>query len=153
MDNLYNHLNSPLSSKTHCHSCLATARVYKRSAIKGAKKTPRISVFLFALLLNAARPCALSVNHLTCYHGVKKLFFLERWQVLMASIKYQGSLYRLVMVKRKIKTVYFVNCFNSVGFSGSVPFSTLCGAYKYFSQFKSVKKNKSFNNPNQVSLW
>lgn len=73
--------------------------------------------------------------------------------MLIASVKNNGSLYRLVMVKRKIKTVYYVNCFNAVGFISSVSFSTLCSAYKYFIQFKSVKKLKSFNNPNQVALW
>lgn len=73
--------------------------------------------------------------------------------MLIASVKYKGSLYRLVMVKRKIKTVYFVNCFNSVGFAGSVSFSTLCSAYKYFNQFKSNKKTKSIINQNQVALW
>jgi hypothetical protein len=71
----------------------------------------------------------------------------------MASFNNKGSVYRLVMVKRCRKTVYFVNHFNAVGFVGSVSFSTLCSAYKYFIQFKSIKKNKSFNNPNQVSLW
>jgi len=73
--------------------------------------------------------------------------------VLIGSVNNKGSVYRLVMVKRKVKTVYFVNHFNAVGFVGSVSFSTLCNAYKYFIQFKSNKKNKSFNNPNQVSLW
>lgn len=83
--------------------------------------------------------------------------------MLLASNNYKGSVYRLVMVKRKIKTVYFVNCFNSVGFAGSVSFSTLCSAYKYFNQFKSIKKSKSqpkadepqaqITNQNQVSLW
>jgi hypothetical protein len=73
--------------------------------------------------------------------------------VLIASVKNSGSLYRLVVVKRKVKTVYYVNCFNAVGFISSVSFSTLCSAYKYLIQFKSVKKSKSFNNPNQVSLW
>ena len=73
--------------------------------------------------------------------------------MLLASVKYKGSLYRLVMVKHKLKTVYFVNCFNSVGFANSVSFSTLCSAYKYFIQFKSDKKTKSIINQNQVSLW
>ena len=73
--------------------------------------------------------------------------------MLVASIKNSGSLYRLVMVKRCRKAVYFVNHFNTVGFVGSVSFSTLCSAYKYFIQLKSTKKHKSFNNPNQVSLW
>lgn len=73
--------------------------------------------------------------------------------MLIASIKYKGSLYRLVMVKRKVKTVYFVNHFNAVGFVGSVSFSTLCSAYKYLIQFNSVKKTKSITNQNQVSLW
>jgi hypothetical protein len=73
--------------------------------------------------------------------------------VLIASIKYKGSLYRLVMVKRKIKVVYFVNHFNAVGFVGSVSFSTLCSAYKYLNQFNPIKISKSKSNPNQVSLW
>ena len=73
--------------------------------------------------------------------------------MLIASVKYKGSLYRLVMVKRCRKTVYFVNCFNAVGFVGSVSFSTLCSAYKYFIQFNSVKKTKSITNQNQVALW
>lgn len=71
----------------------------------------------------------------------------------MGSFNNKGSLYRLVMVKRKVKTVYFVNHFNAVGFVGSVSFSTLCSAYKYFIQFKSIKKSKSSTNSNQVSLW
>lgn len=76
--------------------------------------------------------------------------------MLLASHNYKGSLYRLVMVKRKIKTVYFVNSFNAVGFVGSVRFSTLCGAYKYFNQFNpltAAKKSKSITNQKQVSLW
>ena len=71
----------------------------------------------------------------------------------MASFNSKGSVYRLVVVKRKVKTVYFVNHFNTVGFVGSASFSTLCSAYKYFIQFKSIKKSKSINNSNQVSLW
>jgi glutamate formiminotransferase len=71
----------------------------------------------------------------------------------MGSFNNKGSVYRLLMVKRKVKTVYYVNHFNTVGFVGSVSFSTLCSAYKYFIQLKSTKKHKSFNNPNQVSLW
>ena len=73
--------------------------------------------------------------------------------MLVASFNNKGSVYRLVMVKRKVKTVYFVNHFNTVGFVGSVSFSTLCSAYKYLIQFKSNKKTKSINNSNQVSLW
>ena len=73
--------------------------------------------------------------------------------MLVASVNNKGSLYRLVMVKRYRKTVYFVNHFNAVGFVGSVFFSTLCSAYKYFIQFNSVKKTKSIINQNQVALW
>ncbi len=73
--------------------------------------------------------------------------------MLIASIKNKGTLYRLVMVKRKIKTVYFVNCFNASGFASSVSFKTFCSAYKYFNQFKSNKKHKSITNQNQVALW
>ena len=73
--------------------------------------------------------------------------------MLIASVKNNGSLYRLVVVKRCRKTVYFVNCFNAVGFISSVPFSTLCSAYKYLIQLKSVKKHKSIINNNQVALW
>ena len=82
---------------------------------------------------------------------------------MLASNNYKGSVYRLVMVKRCGKMVYFVNSFNVVGFVASVRFSSLCSAYKYFNQFKSIKKSKSqpkadepqaqITNPNQVSLW
>ena len=60
--------------------------------------------------------------------------------MLIASVNNKGSLYRLVMVKRCRKTVYFVNHFNAVGFVGSASFSTLCGAYKYFIQFNNKSK-------------
>ncbi len=73
--------------------------------------------------------------------------------MLIGSVNNKGSVYRLVMVKRKVKTVYFVNHFNTVGFVGSASFSTLCSAYKYLIQFKPIKKTKSINNSNQVSLW
>ena len=73
--------------------------------------------------------------------------------MLIASVKYKSNLYRLVIVKRCRKTVYFVNCFNAVGFAGSVSFSTLCSAYRYFIQFKTNKKQKSITNSNQVALW
>lgn len=72
--------------------------------------------------------------------------------MLIGSLKYKGSVYRLVMVKRCGKMVYFVNSFNSVGFVSSVRFSTLCSAYKYFIRVNS-KKTKSITNQNQVSLW
>lgn len=73
--------------------------------------------------------------------------------MLIGSVNIKGNVYRLVMVKRKVKTVYYVNHFNTVGFAGSVSFNTLCSAYKYLSQFKSNQKTKSNNNSNQVSLW
>ncbi len=73
--------------------------------------------------------------------------------MLIGSVNNKGSVYRLVVVKRKVKTVYYVNHFNAVGFVGSASFSTLCSAYKYLVQFKSVKKSKSMSNNNQVSLW
>lgn len=73
--------------------------------------------------------------------------------MLIGSVNNKGSVYRLVMVKRCRKNVYFVNHFNAVGFAGSVSFPTLCSAYKYLVQFSSVKKSKSITNQNQVTLW
>jgi hypothetical protein len=72
--------------------------------------------------------------------------------MLMASVKYKNTLYRLVSVKQVNKTVYFVNAFTQNGTFHSERFSNLCGAYGYFKQFKS-KKSKSINNLNQVALW
>lgn len=73
--------------------------------------------------------------------------------MLIGAVNNKGNLYRLVMVNRKVKTVYYVNHFNAVGFVGSVSFKTFCSAYKYLIQFKQTKKTKSITNPNQVSLW
>jgi hypothetical protein len=72
--------------------------------------------------------------------------------MLMASVKYKNTLYRLVSVKQVNKTVYFVNAFTQNGTFHSERFSNLCGAYGYCKQFKS-KKSKSINNLNQVALW
>ena len=73
--------------------------------------------------------------------------------MLIGAVNNKGNLYRLVMVNRCRKNVYFVNHFNAVGFVNSVSFKTFFSAYMYLIQFKQTKKTKSITNPNQVSLW